>query len=102
MTDTKLPTLTIGGDLEVSRLGYGTMQLLGEGYWGPPRDHDAAIRVLRAAVEQGVTFIDTADAYGPFIAEDLIREALHPYAENLVIATKGGVLRTGPNPSLPG
>lgn len=90
-------TFTIGGDLTVNRLGYGTMQIIGEGYWGEPRDREQAIEVLRRAVELGVNFIDTADAYGPFIAEDLIREALHPYRDDVVIATKGGVLRTGPN-----
>ncbi|MEV6345451.1 aldo/keto reductase [Actinoplanes sp. NPDC051851] len=90
-------TFTIGGDLTVNRLGYGTMQIVGEGYWGEPRDRKQAIAVLRRAVELGVTLIDTADAYGPFVAEDLIREALHPYRNEVVIATKGGVLRTGPN-----
>ncbi|WP_305783787.1 aldo/keto reductase [Symbioplanes lichenis] len=92
-----MTTFTLGGDLTVNRLGYGTMQLLGAGYWGEPRDRAQAVAVLRRAVELGVTFIDTADAYGPFVAEDLIREALHPYRDDVVIATKGGVLRTGPD-----
>src|SRR6202042_783626 len=90
-------TFALGGDLTVNRLGYGTMQLPGPGVWGPPRDHDEAIRVLRRAVELGVNFIDTADSYGPYVAEELIREALHPYPEGLVIATKAGFLRTGPD-----
>jgi pyridoxine 4-dehydrogenase len=89
-------TFDIGGDMPVRRLGYGAMQLTGSGVWGPPRDHDEAIRVLRRAVELGVTFIDTADSYGPFVAEELIREALHPYPEDLVIATKAGLTRAGP------
>ena len=89
-------TFSIGGDLPVHRLGYGAMQLPGEGVWGPPRDHDEAIRVLRRAVELGVNLIDTADSYGPFVADHLIREALHPYPEGLVIATKVGLTRQGP------
>jgi pyridoxine 4-dehydrogenase len=89
-------TFQIGGDLPVVRLGYGTMQLPGEGVWGPPRDRDAAIAVLRRAVELGVTFFDTADSYGPEVAEDLLREALHPYADDVVIATKAGLTRQGP------
>ncbi len=89
-------TFDLGGNTRVHRLGFGTMQLPGPGVWGPPRDHDEAIRVLRRAVELGVDFIDTADAYGPFVAEELIREALHPYPENLVIATKAGLTRSGP------
>lgn len=89
-------TFSLGGDLPVVRLGYGTMQLPGEGVWGPPKDHDAAIAVLRRAVEIGVTFFDTADSYGPFVAEDLLREALHPYAADVVIATKAGLTRQGP------
>ena len=83
-------TFAFGGDLRVHRLGYGAMQITGEGIWGPPKDHDGALAVLRAAVEQGVDFIDTADAYGPFVSEQLIAEALHPYADDLVIATKAG------------
>ena len=86
----------IGGDLRVVRLGYGSMQLPGPGVWGPPRDHDEAIRVLRRAVELGVTFIDTADSYGPDVAEPIIREALYPYSRDLVIATKVGLTRSGP------
>jgi aryl-alcohol dehydrogenase-like predicted oxidoreductase len=86
----------IGGDLEVARLGFGAMRITGEGVWGPPADQDEAIRVLRRAVELGVEFIDTADAYGPFVSEDLIARALHPYPDGLVIATKGGLTRTGP------
>ncbi|MCW2841481.1 MAG: oxidoreductase [Aeromicrobium sp.] len=89
-------TFQIGGDLPVVRLGYGTMQLTGDGVWGPPRDHEAAIAVLRRAVELGVTFFDTADSYGPEVAEDLLREALHPYADDVVIATKAGLTRQGP------
>ncbi len=89
-------TFKLGGDLEVNRLGYGTMQLTGEGVWGEPKDHDEAIAVLRRAVEAGVNFIDTADSYGPHVAEELIREALHPYADDLVIATKAGLTRSGP------
>ncbi|QNE21949.1 oxidoreductase [Kribbella qitaiheensis] len=88
---------TIGGDLTVRRLGYGTMQLTGDGVWGDPRDPDEAVRVLRRAVELGVNFIDTADAYGPFTADLLLKKALHPYADELVIATKAGFARTGPN-----
>lgn len=90
-------TFTIGGDLPVVRLGYGTMQLPGAGVWGPPRDHGEAIRVLRRAVEIGITFFDTADSYGPYVAEDLLREALHPYADDVVIATKAGLTRQGPD-----
>ena len=89
-------TFLIGGDLPVHRLGYGTMRLVGEGAWGEPRDAAEARRVLRRAVELGVTLLDTADAYGPEIAERLIAEALHPYPPGLVIATKGGVTRQGP------
>jgi pyridoxine 4-dehydrogenase len=89
-------TFQLGGDLPVLRLGYGTMQLPGEGVWGPPKNHDEAIRVLRRAVELGITFFDTADSYGPYVAEDLLREALHPYADDVVIATKAGLTRQGP------
>ncbi len=89
-------TFAIGGVLPVTRLGYGTMQLTGDGVWGEPKDPDEAIRVLRRAVELGVTFIDTADSYGPVVAETLIKKALHPYADNLVIATKAGLTRSGP------
>jgi aryl-alcohol dehydrogenase-like predicted oxidoreductase len=86
----------IGGDLPVNRLGYGTMRLVGEGAWGEPADTEQCRRVLRRAVELGVTLIDTADAYGPEIAERLIGEALAPYAPGVVIATKGGITRQGP------
>ncbi len=86
----------IGGDLPVRRLGYGAMRITGPGIWGHPADPDAAIALLRRAVELGVDFIDTADSYGPFVSEDLIREALHPY-DDLVIATKGGLTRSGPD-----
>jgi len=81
----------------VHRLGYGTMQLTGEGVWGEPDDRDEAIRVLQRAVELGVDFFDTADSYGPYVAEELLRDALHPYDERIVIATKAGLLRTGPS-----
>ena len=86
----------LGGDLPVRRLGFGTMRLVGEGAWGEPSDPEECRRVLRRAVELGVNLIDTADAYGPEIAERLIAEALHPYAPSLVIATKGGITRQGP------
>ncbi|MFF7469067.1 aldo/keto reductase [Streptomyces sp. NPDC008092] len=87
----------IGGDLPVNRLGYGAMQLTGPGVWGPPKDPEEAVRVLRRAVELGVNLIDTADSYGPFVSEQLIHKALHPYPADLVIATKGGLSRSGPN-----
>lgn len=90
-------TFTIGGDLKVNRLGYGSMQLTGKGVWGDPKDPDEAVRVLQRAIELGVNFIDTADSYGPFVAEQLIRKALHPYKDDLVIATKAGLTRSGPN-----
>ncbi|MFD6754347.1 aldo/keto reductase [Micromonospora gifhornensis] len=89
-------TYRIGGDLTVDRLGYGAMQITGPGVWGDPKDPAEAVRVLRRAYELGVTFIDTADSYGPFVSELLIREALHPYADDLVIATKAGLSRSGP------
>jgi len=89
-------TFQLGGDLPVVRLGYGAMQLTGPGVWGDPADPDEAVRVLRRAVELGVTFIDTADSYGPFVSELLIRRALHPYPDDLVIATKAGFTRAGP------
>jgi pyridoxine 4-dehydrogenase len=84
------------GDAVVNRLGYGAMRITGKGIWGPPSDHDAAIATLRRAVELGVNFIDTADSYGPYVSEELIAEALAPYAEGTVIATKGGWERVGP------
>jgi pyridoxine 4-dehydrogenase len=90
-------TLSLGGDLTVYRLGFGAMRITGPGVWGEPRDRDEAIRVLRRAVELGVNLIDTADSYGPYVSEELIREALHPYPEGLVIATKAGLVRTGPD-----
>ncbi len=90
-------TFALGGDLTVNRLGYGTMQLTGPGVWGDPKDPDEAMRVLRRAVELGVNFIDTADSYGPVVAEQLIKKALHPYADDLVIATKAGFTRQGPD-----
>jgi aryl-alcohol dehydrogenase-like predicted oxidoreductase len=93
---TQSGTFEIGGDLAVNRLGFGSMQLTGEGVWGDPRDPDEAVRVLRRAVELGITLIDTADSYGPVVAEQLIRRALHPYADDLVIATKAGLTRQGP------
>ncbi len=96
-TTTAAGTFQIGGDLPVHRLGFGAMRITGTGIWGPPADHDEAIRVLNCAVELGVTLIDTADSYGPFVSEDLIAEALTPYPDDLVVATKGGLLRTGPD-----
>jgi pyridoxine 4-dehydrogenase len=92
----KSGTFELGGRRKVTRLGFGSMQLTGEGVWGEPKDPDEAVRVLRRAVELGVDFIDTADSYGPFVAENLIRKALHPYSEQLTIATKAGLTRTGP------
>jgi pyridoxine 4-dehydrogenase len=89
-------TLTLGGDLEVRRLGYGAMRITGSGIWGEPPDQEAARGVLRRALELGVNFIDTADSYGPEVSERLIGEALHPYPDDLVIATKGGLTRSGP------
>ena len=106
-TDTAQPTATdsgifaIGGDLPVHRLGYGAMQITGPGVWGPPSDPDGAVQVLRRAVELGVNFIDTADSYGPYVSEELIAKALHPYPEDLVIATKAGLVRTGPSVWVP-
>ncbi|MFI5525215.1 aldo/keto reductase [Streptomyces platensis] len=90
-------TFAFGGDLAINRLGYGAMQLTGPGVWGEPKDPAEAIRVLRRAVDLGINFIDTADSYGPFVSERLIREALHPYPEELLIATKGGLTRPGPD-----
>jgi aryl-alcohol dehydrogenase-like predicted oxidoreductase len=86
----------IGGDRSVNRMGFGAMRLTGDGIWGPPDDPDEAIRILKRAVDLGVNFIDTADSYGPFVSEELIAEALAPYDEDLVIATKGGLTRDGP------
>jgi pyridoxine 4-dehydrogenase len=94
-------TFQLGGDLTINRLGYGAMRITGDGVWGPPKDHDGAIKVLKKTVELGVNFIDTADSYGPYVSEELIAEALAPYKSGLVIATKGGLCRTGPNKWLP-
>src|SRR5271170_7242137 len=87
---------SLGGNVAVTRLGYGAMRITGRGIWGEPRDRGEAIRVLRRAVDLGVDFIDTADSYGPFVSEELIREALHPY-DSVTIATKGGLTRSGPD-----
>jgi pyridoxine 4-dehydrogenase len=89
--------VSLGKQLSVHRLGFGAMRLTGEGIWGPPKDRNAALAVLRRAVELEVNFIDTADSYGPYVSEELIAEALHPYPKGLVIATKGGWQRPGPN-----
>jgi pyridoxine 4-dehydrogenase len=94
-------TIDLGGDLTVNRLGYGAMRITGDGIWGEPKSRDEAKAVLRRAVEIGVDFIDTADSYGPDVSETLIAEALHPYPENLVIATKGGLVRPGPGRWVP-
>lgn len=97
MTDaSNSDTFLLGGDLPVHRLGFGAMRITGEGVWGPPKDHDESLRVLRRAIELGVNFIDTAESYGPKVSEELIAEALHPYPKDLVIATKGGFDRPGP------
>ncbi len=95
-TASKAGNFDLGGDLTVNRLGYGTMQLTGEGVWGEPDDREECLSVLRRAVELGVNFFDTADSYGPEVAEDLIYAALHPYPDDLVIATKAGLTRAGP------
>jgi pyridoxine 4-dehydrogenase len=89
-------TIDVGGDLTVNRMGFGAMRITGSGIWGAPPDHDEAVAVLRRAVELDVNFIDTADSYGPEVSENLIAEALHPYPDDLVIATKGGLERPGP------
>src|SRR6266566_8028366 len=94
---TRSGTFVIGGDLPVHRLGFGTMRLTGAGIWGEPADHSEAIAVLRRAIELGINLIDTADSYGPEVAERLIAEALHPYPADLLIATKAGFQRLGPN-----
>jgi pyridoxine 4-dehydrogenase len=91
-----MDTFAIGGDLEVHRLGFGAMRITGKGIWGPPDDPDEARRLLRRVVELGIDLIDTADSYGPEVSENLIAEVLHPYPDGLVIATKGGLLRSGP------
>jgi pyridoxine 4-dehydrogenase len=90
-------TFLLGGDMEVNRMGFGAMRITGDGIWGPPQNRAEAIRVLQRAVELGVNFIDTADSYGPHVSEEIIAEALYPYPKVLVIGTKGGLLRTGPN-----
>ncbi len=94
-------TVEIGGELTVNRLGFGSMRITGNGIWGDPPDRDEAKAVLRRCIELGVDFIDTADSYGPEVSETLIAEALHPYPENLVIATKGGLVRPGPGQWIP-
>jgi pyridoxine 4-dehydrogenase len=94
-------TFAIGGDLTINRLGYGAMRITGDGIWGEPKDRENAKKVLRRAVELGVNFIDTADSYGPEVSEQLIGEALAPYAKGVVIATKAGLTRQGPNRWLP-
>ena len=90
-------TVTLGGEVKVHRLGFGAMRITGDGIWGPPKDPASAVRVLRRAVELGVNFIDTADSYGPDTSEELIAEALSPYPKDLIVATKGGWNRPGPN-----
>lgn len=90
-------TFRIGGDLPVHRLGFGAMRITGDGIWGPPKDRQEALRVLRRAIELGVNLLDTAEAYGPYLSEELIAEALFPFPKDLVIATKGGLDRPGPN-----
>jgi pyridoxine 4-dehydrogenase len=90
-------TFALGGELNVRRLGFGAMRITGDGIWGPPKDPDSAVRVLRRSVELGVNFIDTADSYGPNVSEELIAKALAPYPADLVVATKGGWNRPGPN-----
>ena len=97
VTATQAGTVILGNELSVNRLGYGAMRLTGPGIWGPPKDRKAALAILRRAVELGINFIDTADSYGPHVSEELIAEALHPYPADLVIATKGGWERPGPN-----
>jgi pyridoxine 4-dehydrogenase len=96
LTDELVGTLQIG-DRSVRRLGFGAMRITGDGIWGPPADHDGAIATLRRAIELGVNLIDTANSYGPDVSEELIAEALYPYPEDLLIATKGGLTRSGPN-----
>lgn len=97
LTDDSAGTFAIGGELNVRRLGFGAMRITGDGVWGEPPDREVAKRVLRRAVELGVNLIDTANSYGPDVSERLIAEALHPYPDDLVIATKGGLVRPGPN-----
>jgi len=90
-------TFTIGRDMTINRMGYGAMRITGKGIWGPPADKNEAIRVLKRTIDLGINFIDTADSYGPHVSEELIAEALYPYPADLVIGTKGGLLRTGPD-----
>jgi pyridoxine 4-dehydrogenase len=90
-------TLSLGGDMPVNRMGFGAMRITGKGIWGPPEDREECLRVLRRALQLGVNLIDTADSYGPYVSEELIAEALHPYPEGLVIATKAGLERAGPD-----
>jgi pyridoxine 4-dehydrogenase len=99
-TATSSGTFKIGGDLEVTRLGYGAMRITGDGIWGPPKDHDRAIEVLKKLPDLGVDFIDTANSYGPYVSEELICEALNPY-DGVSVATKAGLTRQGPNQWLP-
>jgi len=94
-------TISIGGDLTVNRLGFGAMRITGQGIWGPPENRDQAQAALRRAIELGVNFIDTADSYGPEVSEELIADALYPYPGDLVIATKGGLVRSGPGAGNP-
>ena len=94
-------TFQIGGDMSVNRMGFGAMRITGKGIWGDPKDPAESKRVLKRALELGVNFIDTADSYGPYVSEDLIADALYPYADDLVIATKGGLTRQGPDQWLP-
>ena len=101
MANTFEKTFTLGGDYTINRLGYGAMRITGQGIWGPPKDKDECIRVLKRAVELGVNFIDTAEAYGPKFNEALIVDALYPYKHGLVIATKGGFNRPGPGNWVP-
>jgi pyridoxine 4-dehydrogenase len=90
-------TITLGGDLTVNRMGFGAMRLTGKGIWGPPRDRAESVRVVQRAIEMGVNFIDTADAYGPHVSEEILAEAIYPYPEGVVIATKAGLERPGPD-----
>src|SRR5690349_5686957 len=99
MADTKFMNdyFTIGGDLNVRRFGFGAMRITGKGIWGEPKDRKEAVAVVKRAVELGINFIDTADSYGPYVSEEILAEALYPYPAGLVIATKGGLLRPGPD-----
>ncbi|WP_375479894.1 aldo/keto reductase [uncultured Jatrophihabitans sp.] len=105
MTTVDLPASQSGAfeiaGKQVNRLGFGAMRLTGQGIWGPPADRDECVKVVRRAVELGVTFIDTADSYGPYVSEEIIAEALHPYPEEVLVATKAGLVRTGPDQWLP-